>query len=122
MRPIHACLSSLLALPFIAFADPVNINSADAATLDRELKGIGPARAAAIVAYRAAHGPFRSIDELALVEGIGQKVIDDNRDQLRVGAGTKPAAKPAAMPAVKPGAARGARPVAPQKPPTAPAR
>ncbi len=118
MRPIHACLSSLLALPFIAFADPVNINSADAATLDRELKGIGPARAAAIVAYRAAHGPFRSIDELALVEGIGQKVIDDNRDQMRVGTG----ARPAAMPATKPGAARGARPVAPQKPPTAPAR
>ncbi len=113
MRPIHACLASLLALPFIAFADPVYIITADAATLDRELKGIGPSRAAAIVAYRAAHGPFRSVDELSLVEGIGQKVIDDNREQLRVGAGANPGAKPAA----KRGAVPGARPAAPKKPP-----
>lgn len=96
MRLSPVCLMCLAALPLVALAGPVNINTADAATLDRELKGIGPARAAAIVAYRKAHGPFRSIDELMLVEGIGQKVIDDNREQLRVNAGARPAAVPAA--------------------------
>lgn len=84
MRSIIACLLLCFALPLAAYADPVNINTADAATLDRELKGIGPSRAAAIVAYRTQHGPFKSVDELGLVAGIGQKVIDDNREVLRV--------------------------------------
>jgi competence protein ComEA len=90
MRPFIACLLLCCALPLVALADPVNINTADAATLDRALKGVGPARAEAIVAYRKAHGPFKSIEELALVEGIGRRVIDDNREQLRVGTGAKP--------------------------------
>lgn len=76
------CLALLS--PPLAWADPVNINSADAATLARELKGIGPTRAEAIVAYRTKNGAFRSIDELALVKGIGQRVIDQNRANLRV--------------------------------------
>jgi competence protein ComEA len=103
------------ALPLIAFAEPVNINTADAATLDRELKGIGPARAQAIIAYRTAHGPFRNIDELTLVEGIGQKVVDQNRQVLSVGtpgkATNKPGAKGSAPPAAAP--AKPAKTVAP---------
>jgi competence protein ComEA len=81
-----------------AVAGPVNINSADAATLSRELKGIGAAKAAAIVDYRLKHGAFRSVDELALVKGVGQKLIDHNRADLRLDrlavkpAGTAPAA------------------------------
>ncbi|MGE0581553.1 MAG: ComEA family DNA-binding protein [Steroidobacteraceae bacterium] len=106
MRPFILCLLLCCAAPVVALADSININSADAATLDRALKGVGATRAAAIVAYRKEHGPFRSIDELALVQGIGQKVIEDNRGQMHVG-GTKPAAAPA------PGAKR----VAPAKPP-----
>lgn len=102
MRSIIACLLLCLALPLTAHADPVNINTADAATLDRELKGIGPSRAAAIVAYRTQHGPFKSVDELALVAGIGQKVIDDNREVLRV---DRPAGK--ATPAGKKAPAAG---------------
>ena len=82
MRSFVACLLLCCVAPLIALADPVNINTADAATLDRALKGVGPARAEAIVAYRKTHGPFKSIEELALVEGIGRKVIDDNRDTL----------------------------------------
>lgn len=61
----------------------VNINTADAATLARELTGIGEARAAAIVAYRNQNGPFRSIEELTLVKGIGPRVIEQNRSILR---------------------------------------
>jgi competence protein ComEA len=75
----------LLAVP-IAGAGPVNINTADAATLSRELRGIGAKRAQAIVDYRKAHGPFRSADELALVKGIGPAAINKNRADIRVDA------------------------------------
>jgi competence protein ComEA len=88
-------LSLLLLLPNLAVADPVDINTADAATLSRELKGVGETRARAIVDHRAQHGPFRSVDELALVKGIGPRVIEQNRANLRVDR-TPRAARPAA--------------------------
>jgi competence protein ComEA len=75
---------AVLLAPGPAWADPVNINSADAATIARELKGVGPAKAEAIVQYRQQHGAFRSVDELALVKGIGPKFIERNRAQIRV--------------------------------------
>src|SRR4051794_28320792 len=53
-------------------AQPVSLSSAAVAQLD-PLDGIGPTLAARIVAYRTAHGGFRSIDELKQVEGIGEK-------------------------------------------------
>ena len=86
-------------------AGPVNINTADAATLARELKGIGLKRAQAIVAYRAKNGPFKSADELALVKGIGHQAIDKNRTEIRTDAAkgvTKPAAAPIANPVAAP--------------------
>jgi len=84
-----------------AWAGPVDINTADASTLARELNGIGPARAAAIVAYRNEHGPFKSVDDLALVKNIPQKVIDSNREFLRVD-GKSAAPRSEARQAVKP--------------------
>ncbi len=63
---------------------PVNINSADAATLAQGLKGIGATKARAIVEYRQKHGVFHSVDELAQVKGISQKLIDRNRADLRI--------------------------------------
>lgn len=53
---------------------PVNINAATAVQL-ATLKGIGPKKAAAIVAYREAHGAFKNIDGLAKVRGIGLKSV-----------------------------------------------
>ena len=67
-----------------AFADPVNINTADARTLAKELNGIGLSRAQAIVDYREKNGPFKSVDELAKVKGIGMKVVEQNRANIRV--------------------------------------
>jgi len=77
-------------------AGPVNVNTADAATLSRELKGIGMKRAEAIVEYRRKFGPFKSPDELALVKGIGPSAIQENRELIRVDAkqATKPIAEP----------------------------
>jgi len=69
-----------------AAVERVNINTADAATLDRVLANVGPSKAEAIVAYRKTNGPFRSIDQLALVKGIGLKTIEKNRGRIVLGA------------------------------------
>lgn len=57
-----------------AVTTPIDINSSDATTLAR-LKGIGPKKAEAIVAYRQKNGPFKSVDDLTNVRGIGAKFI-----------------------------------------------
>lgn len=62
----------------------INLNSADADTLTRELKGIGAAKAKAIVEYRDEHGPFASVDELLEVKGIGAATLEKNRAKLSV--------------------------------------
>jgi competence protein ComEA len=77
-------LAALAMLPVIAWAGPVDINTADAATLAKELKGIGPSRAEAIVAWREANGPFKSPEDIMLVQGIGERVLEDNRAVLSV--------------------------------------
>ena len=72
-------------LPLCAFAGPVDINSADAETISEELKGVGLTKAQAIVEYREKHGPFRNADELALVKGIGERTVELNRKEIKVG-------------------------------------
>ncbi|QXH52910.1 helix-hairpin-helix domain-containing protein [Pseudomonas fakonensis] len=62
----------------------LDLNSADATTLQRELNGIGKAKAEAIVAYRDANGPFTSVDELLEIKGIGKALLERNRDKLMV--------------------------------------
>lgn len=62
----------------------VNINSANAETLDKELKYVGPNTAKRIIEFREEHGKFKSIDELSEVRGIGMQVIKANREQLTV--------------------------------------
>ncbi|CAA0125409.1 putative protein [Halioglobus japonicus] len=63
-------------------AAQVNINTADAQTLAANLKGVGETRAAEIVRYREAYGPFASADELMEVNGIGNSTLDMNRDVI----------------------------------------
>lgn len=65
-----------------AWAVPVDINKADADTLAAELTGIGDSKAAAIVAYREANGPFERVDDLVNVKGIGEKTLEKNRENL----------------------------------------
>lgn len=75
-----ACVGSVYA----AEGAPVNINTADAATLATALKGVGDAKAEAIVAWREQHGPFKAAAQLAEVRGIGDALVEANRDRIVV--------------------------------------
>lgn len=93
---LHALLLSL-ALAGSAFAaEKININTADAATIDRVMLNVGPAKANAIVAYRKANGAFKSLEQLAMVKGIGLKTVEKNRDRIVVGGSSSSARKPVA--------------------------
>jgi competence protein ComEA len=81
-RSVQVLIATLL--PVLAWAGPVDINKADAATIAKELKGIGISRAHAIVAYREKNGAFKSADELRKVKGIGAKVLEQNRANIQV--------------------------------------
>jgi competence protein ComEA len=70
------CFSTLL------HAAKVNINTADAETLSTELTGIGQSKAEAIISYREQYGPYKDIEDLANVKGIGMATIDKNKSKL----------------------------------------
>jgi competence protein ComEA len=74
-----------LLLPLFAAAEPVDVNTADAETISKSLKGVGMSKAEAIIEYRKKHGPFRNADELTLVKGIGERTIELNRADIKVG-------------------------------------
>lgn len=89
-------LSSLIAGLLLAcstLVSALDLNTADAKALE-SLDGVGPAKAAAIVEFRAKNGPFKSVDELQKVPGIGEATVKKNRDNLSVGG--KAPARPAA--------------------------
>ena len=65
-------------------AGPVNINTATAEEL-QTLPGIGPTYARRIVEYREENGPFRTVNELANVEGIGEKRLEQLWDKVTTG-------------------------------------
>ena len=109
---VHTVFAAVLSLLIAAQAlatEKVNINTADAAALDRVLVGVGPSKAAAIVEYRKANGPFKSAEELAMVKGIGLSTVEQNRDRIELRTGAAPARKPAAATAAP------AKPVATEK-------
>ena len=62
----------------------VDLNTADAETLQQALIGIGAVKAQAIVDHRTTNGPFASVDELLEVKGIGAATLEKNRDKLHV--------------------------------------
>lgn len=65
-------------------AAKLDLNQADAITLQSTLTGIGKTKAEAIVTYREEHGAFTSVDELLEIKGIGKALLDRNRDKLSV--------------------------------------
>ena len=86
MRTLISTLILALALVAAApvLAGPVNINTADAKTLAKELDGVGDSRAKAIVAYREKNGPFRTADDLKKVQGVGPSIVERNRAKIVV--------------------------------------
>lgn len=74
----------------------VNLNTATEAELDT-LPGVGPATAKAIVVYRTENGPFKTLDDLKNVKGIGAKKLEKLRPELMLN--NEPAAKKTAKPA-----------------------
>jgi competence protein ComEA len=82
---ISLAVSAALFLSMPASAGPIDINTADAATLASAMNGVGEKKAATIVAYREAHGPFQRVEDLSNVNGIGPSTVEKNRDNLAVG-------------------------------------
>ena len=62
----------------------IDINAASAPELEA-LPAIGPVTAQAIVDYRMANGPFRSVEDIVFVKGIGPATLDKIRDLITTG-------------------------------------
>lgn len=97
---LFAVILSLFVVSFTAHADlkttepdtplpteqtirKINLNKADAQTLTNSYKGIGKKRAEAIVSYRETHGGFKSVEELAVVHGLGKTFVKKHLDELQ---------------------------------------
>lgn len=101
-----ALLACLAAHPFAQQAEPsakaearsakaalvVNVNTASATELE-QVPGIGPKVAARIVDYRTKKGPFRKLEELMNVQGIGEKSFLKLRTQLTIAGAAASAAQ-----------------------------
>lgn len=97
MGPWFSCRALVLGLLLsgMAFAaDRININTADASTLQQGLANVGPMKAEAIVAYRRQHGPFERVEDLARVKGIGTATVERNRQRMTTGARQAPVGAP----------------------------
>ena len=79
-------LLTLLATSMLASlawaAEPVNVNTASAEEIAENLNGVGLSKAALIVEYREANGPFTHTDELVNVKGIGVRTVDKNKGMI----------------------------------------
>lgn len=92
IRVMTLCLFLLGAsVTLAAEGRPVNVNTAGMAEL-MAIKGIGEAKARAIIEHREKHGPFRNVEELKNVSGIGDKLLATLRSQITVGEPAAPAA------------------------------
>src|SRR5690348_355868 len=92
--PLSLCL--VVFLSAVASAEkkkpplkPVNINTANAEEL-QQVPGIGPATAQKILQMRKSYGPFKSVDDLLAIRGLGQKRLDKMRKYLTVGKAPAP--------------------------------
>lgn len=82
---LSTLVSCFLFLPHHTVLALVDINTADTTDLE-ELKGIGPAKAKAIIDHRQTHGPFTRIEQIQDVWGIGPSTYENIRDFITVGA------------------------------------
>jgi competence protein ComEA len=83
MKKLLVLIAGLIS-PVLLWAGPVNVNTADAEAISRELQGVGMAKAQAIVEYRAKNGDFAAPEDLLNVKGIGQSILEKNRSNILV--------------------------------------
>lgn len=96
MKKIFALLIGLAFCTLNAFA-AVNVNTATQAQLET-LSDIGPVKAKAIIDYRTKNGPFKTVDDLEKVPGIGKAILAKIKPDVTISGETtvKAEAKPAA--------------------------
>ena len=73
-------VAGLVAFPVFA---AVNINTATQSELE-VVKGLGPAKAKAIITYRETNGNFKHLDELDNVKGFGKASVEKLKEELSV--------------------------------------
>ena len=83
MKILMLSVAGLL-LPLLVWAGPVNVNTADAELIAKELAGIGLSKAQAIIDFRNEYGSFESAEELVKVKGIGPRVLAANAGNIIV--------------------------------------
>lgn len=100
MMKLFLLLITLFVFTGAAFA-AVNINTATQAELET-LKGVGPAKAKAIIEYRQKKGSFKSVDDLQNVSGIGPATVQKLRKDITVsGSSASTAARKEHKPAAR---------------------
>lgn len=83
MKLLHTLLFTLILLTSAsAFAEKININTANAEQIATTMTGIGESKAEAIVEYRKMHGKFTSVQDLENVDGVGAKTVEKNKDKI----------------------------------------
>ncbi|MBN2244541.1 MAG: helix-hairpin-helix domain-containing protein [Candidatus Aminicenantes bacterium] len=90
MKALRGVISVFIALAFLFAFSPallaqdmnkVNINKATVEEIT-QLKGVGPKYAERIVQYRTDNGPFKTPQDITKVPGIGQKIFEQNKENL----------------------------------------
>ncbi|HNB18912.1 MAG TPA: ComEA family DNA-binding protein [Agitococcus sp.] len=66
-----------------AKSESININTASVEELSSKLKGIGKAKAAAIIEWRETNGKFQSLEDVDEVKGIGSATLEKNKALIR---------------------------------------
>lgn len=87
-KMVFLCMALAMVVAFSApswagDAGKINLNKATAAELS-QLKGIGMKYAERIVQYRDKNGPFKNVEDLLNVQGIGPKTLEKNKDRIIV--------------------------------------
>ena len=99
MKSIVMCIALAMFSAWVFAA--VNINTATKEELD-SMKGMGPVKAQAIIDYRNQNGPFKSIDDIKRVKGIGDKTFDVIKGDITLsGASVRPGGCPEGPPCPK---------------------
>ena len=91
MKRVALLFAALLAYAGMAFA-AVNINSATKEQLE-SLNGVGPVKAQAIIDYRTKNGPFKSLEDVKKVNGVGDATFDKMKKDISLTGATTPLTK-----------------------------